>query len=219
LLHTVQVHAPRVNDRRGDPDTGEHQRFASAILPPWARKTPKITEVLPLPYLHGVSTSDFGPALDQFLGSSARLSASVISTLTKTWRAEQRAFAAQDLSRVAYVYPWADGIHINIRLEEHKLCLLVLIGVRVDSRKELVALADGYRSPPSPGPICCAIAPGAGCAPRSSPSGTARSDSGRTPPCRPRPCRRRVQDRQARRTTRRRTRRRHRSPKILIHRS
>jgi transposase-like protein len=141
----VEVVAPRVNDRRVDPETGERRRFSSAILPAWARKTPKVTEVLPLLYLHGLSTSDFAPALGQFLGSSAGLSAPVITRLTETWKSEQRAFAQRDLSQVDYVYLWADGIHVNVRLEEHKLCLLVLIGVRADGRKELVALADGYR--------------------------------------------------------------------------
>jgi len=141
----VEVTAPRVNDRRTDPQTGERYRFSSAILPPWCRKTPKITEVLPLLYLHGLSTGDFVPALGQFLGSSAGLSAPVISKLTETWKAEQRTFSARDLSGVDYVYLWVDGIHVNIRLEEHKLCLLVMIGVRADGRKELVALADGYR--------------------------------------------------------------------------
>jgi transposase-like protein len=141
----VEVVAPRINDRRVDPDTGERARFASAILPPWCRKTPKITEVLPLLYLHGLSSGDFVPALGQFLGSTAGLSAPVITKLTETWKAEQRAYAARDLSEVDYVYLWADGIHVNIRLEEHKLCLLVVIGVRADGRKELVALADGYR--------------------------------------------------------------------------
>ena len=141
----VEVTAPRVNDRRTDPDTGERRRFSSAILPPWCRRTPKITEVLPLLYLHGLSSGDFVPALGQFLGSTAGLSAATVTKLTETWKAEQRAFAARDLSGVDYVYLWADGIHVNIRLEEHKLCLLVLIGVRADGRKELVALADGYR--------------------------------------------------------------------------
>jgi transposase-like protein len=141
----VEVTAPRVNDRRTDLATGERKRFSSAILPPWCRKTPKITEVLPLLYLHGLSSGDFVPALGQFLGSSAGLSAAVITKLTEQWQAEQRAFAARDLSAVDYVYCWADGIHVNIRLEEHKLCLLVLIGVRADGRKELIALADGYR--------------------------------------------------------------------------
>jgi transposase-like protein len=141
----IEVTVPRVNDKRTDPATGERQRFSSAILPPWARKTPKITEVLPLLYLHGLSSGDFVPALGQFLGSAAGLSAAVITRLTKTWQGEQRAFAARDLSGVDYVYLWADGIHVNIRLDQHKLCLLVMIGVRADGRKELIALADGYR--------------------------------------------------------------------------
>ena len=136
----VDVVAPRVNDRRTDPDTGERTRFASAILPPWCRKTPKIAEVLPLLYLHGLSSGDFVPALGQFLGSTAGLSAPVITKLTETWKAEQRSFSERDLSQADYVYLWADGIHVNIRLEEHKLCLLVMIGVRADGRKELVAL-------------------------------------------------------------------------------
>jgi putative transposase len=141
----IEVTVPRVNDKRTDPETGERKRFSSAIVPPWARKTPKITEVLPLLYLHGLSSGDFVPALGQFPGSSAGLSAAVITKLTETWKAGQRAFAARDLSAVDYVYLWADGIHVNIRLEEHKLCLLVMIGVRADGRKELIALADGYR--------------------------------------------------------------------------
>src|ERR1022692_885880 len=141
----VEVTVPRVNDKRADPVTGERMRFSSAILPPWCRKTPKITEVLPLLYLHGLSSGDFVPALGQFLGSAKGLSAPVITKLTECWQAEQRAFAARDLSGADYVYLWGDGIHVNIRLEEHKLCLLVMIGVRADGRKELIALADGYR--------------------------------------------------------------------------
>ncbi|MGJ6970085.1 IS256 family transposase [Streptosporangium sp. G11] len=141
----IEVTAPRVNDKRIDEATGERQRFSSAILPAWARKTPSISEVLPLLYLHGLSSGDFVPALGQFLGSTAGLSAPVITKLTETWKGEQRVFAARDLSAVDYVYLWVDGIHVNIRLEEHKLCLLVMIGVRADGRKELVALTDGYR--------------------------------------------------------------------------
>ena len=141
----VEVVAPRVNDRRVDPGTGQRRRFCSAILPPWVRKTPKINEVLPLLYLHGLSSGDFVPALGQFLGSTAGLSAPVITKLTETWKVEAHAFSQRDLSGVDYVYLWADGIHVNIGLEEHKLCLLVMIGVRADGRKELVALSDGYR--------------------------------------------------------------------------
>jgi transposase-like protein len=141
----VAVHAPRVNDKRFDPETGERQRFSSAILPPWARKTPQIEAVLPLLYLHGLSSGDFVPALGQFLGSTKGLSAATITKMTETWQAEQKAFAKRDLSGVDYVYVWADGIHVNVRLDEAKLCLLVLIGVRADGRKELIALTDGYR--------------------------------------------------------------------------
>ena len=141
----VEVTAPRVNDRRTDQDTGERMRFSSAILPPWARRTPQIGEVLPLLYLHGLSSGDFVPALGQFLGSHAGLSSSTVTRLTEQWKDEAAAFMRRDLSGVDYVYLWVDGIHLGIRLGESKLCLLVMIGVRADGRKELVALADGYR--------------------------------------------------------------------------
>ena len=142
---TVPVQAPRVNDKRIDEATGERRRFASAILPAWCRKSPKITEVLPLLYLHGLSSKDFIPALEGFFGSDAGLSAATITRLTVQWQDDARAFADRDLSGVDYVYLWADGVHLGVRLDEEKLCLLVLIGVRVDGTKELVALADGYR--------------------------------------------------------------------------
>lgn len=141
----IEVVAPRVNDKRGDDATGERKRFSSAILAPWCRKSPKITEVLPLLYLHGLSSLDFGPALEQFLGTGAGLSAATITRLTAQWQDEAKAFNARDLSGVDYVYVWADGIHVNIRLEQERLCLLVLVGVRADGRKELIALTDGYR--------------------------------------------------------------------------
>ena len=92
----IEVVAPRVNDNRVDPETGKRQRFSSAILPPWARKTPHVQEVLPLLYLHGLSSQDFGPALGQFLGSTKGLSAATITKLTQTWQAEQKAFAREN---------------------------------------------------------------------------------------------------------------------------
>jgi len=141
----VGVCAPRINDKRTDPATGERMRFSSAILPAWARKSPKIADVLPLLYLHGLSTQDFSPALEQFLGSGAGLSPATITRLTGQWQEEYRAFTERDLSGADYVYCWVDGIHVNVRLEEQKLCLLVMIGVRADGSKELVTLADGYR--------------------------------------------------------------------------
>jgi transposase-like protein len=141
----VEVVAPRVNDKRVDEATGERRRFASAILPAWCRKSPKITEVLPLLYLHGLSSKDFVPALESFLGTGSGLSAAVVTRLTGQWQDEAHAFGNRQLSDVDYVYLWADGVHLNIRLDEEKLCLLVMIGVRVDGSKELVALAEGYR--------------------------------------------------------------------------
>jgi transposase-like protein len=141
----VEVVAPRVDDKRVDEVTGERRRYASAILPAWCRKSPKVTEVLPLLYLHGLSSKDFGPALEDFLGTDTGLSAATITRLTVQWQDEARAFNERDLSAVDYVYVWADGIHVNVRLDEEKLCLLVLVGVRVDGTKQLVALADGYR--------------------------------------------------------------------------
>jgi transposase-like protein len=141
----VQVQAPRVNDKRVDPATGGRQRFRSVILPPWCRKSPRVAEVLPLLYLHGLSTGDFVPALESFLGSAAGLSSATIPRLTKQWTNDYHGFCQRDLPGVDYVYVWADGIHVNVRLEEDKLCLLVIVGVRADGSKELVALADGYR--------------------------------------------------------------------------
>jgi putative transposase len=114
-------------------------------LPPWCRKSPKVTEVLPLLYLHGLSSKDFVPALEQFFGSSAGLSASAVTRLTEAWQEEYRRFAARDLSGMDYVYLWVDGIHFGVRLDADRVCALVIIGVRADGKKELIALTDGHR--------------------------------------------------------------------------
>jgi transposase-like protein len=140
----VEVPQPRVNDKRTDPVNGERRRFASAILPAWSRKSLRVAEVLPLLYLHGLSSSDFGPALEQFLGTDQGLSAATITRLTAQWQDEARAFGDRSLAGSDYVYIWVDGIHLKVRLEADKVCLLVIIGVRADGRKELVALADGF---------------------------------------------------------------------------
>jgi transposase-like protein len=141
----VAVQAPRVNDRRVDPVTGQRIRFRSQILPPWCRKSPKVAEVLPLLYLHGLSTGDFVAALEGFFGSQAGLSAPVITRLIAAWQADYQAFCQRDLSDRDYVYCWADGVHFRVRLEQARLCCLVIVGVRADGTKELVALADGER--------------------------------------------------------------------------
>jgi transposase-like protein len=141
----VPVRAPRVNDKRIDEETGERRRFSSAILPAWSRKSPRVAEVLPLLYLHGLSSRDFVPALEQFLGSAAGLSAKTITRLTEQWQDEASAFTRRSLAESDYVYMWVDGIHLKVRLEQDKVCLLVMIGVRADGTKELIALADGFR--------------------------------------------------------------------------
>lgn len=141
----VPVTQPRVNDKRVDEETGERKRFSSAILPAWTRKSPQVSEVLPLLYLHGLSSQDFGPALEQFLGTSHGLSAATITRLTKDWQDEATAFNQRSLAGTDYVYLWVDGVHLKVRLEQDKVCLLVMIGVRADGKKELVALDDGHR--------------------------------------------------------------------------
>ena len=141
----IEIRAPRINDQRMDPETGERRQFKSQIVAPWCRKSPKVTEVLPLLYLHGMSSGDFVPALEGFFGSAAGLSASVITRLTIQWQEEQRAFMNQSLHDKDFVYVWVDGVHFNIRLAEDRLCVLVMVGVRLDGTKELVAIRDGYR--------------------------------------------------------------------------
>jgi putative transposase len=142
---SIPVRAPRVDDRRIDPVNGERMRFRSVILPPWCRKSPKVAEVLPLLYLHGLSTGDFVPALEAFFGSAAGLSAAAVGRLLAAWQADYELFCRRDLADRDYVYVWADGVHFRVRLEQARLCCLVIVGVRADGTKELVAVADGER--------------------------------------------------------------------------
>jgi putative transposase len=140
----LTITAPRVNDRRVV--GGARQKFSSAILPPYVRRSPRVESVLPLLYLHGLSSGDFREALPALLGpEAAGLSSSAILRLTKAWTAEYEAFRRRDLADRDYIYLWADGVHFTIRLEEERLCTLVVIGVRPDGTKEVVALEDGYR--------------------------------------------------------------------------
>ena len=141
---TMRVRAPRVNDQRDE--GGERQRFTSRILPPYMRRSPQVAEVLPLLYLRGLSTGDFREALPVLLGEDAAgLSATNIARLTGAWDTEYQSFRHRDLSACDFVYVWVDGIHFNIRLEDDRLCTLVMLGARADGTKELVALEDGYR--------------------------------------------------------------------------
>jgi putative transposase len=143
---SIEVKAPRVNDKRVDETTGERRSFRSSILPPYMRRSPKVSEVLPLLYLHGLSSGDFAPALEEFFGAGAGLSPATIVRLTEQWRGEREAFMERDLSERDYVYVWVDGIHTKVRLgQDDRLCCLVMMGARIDGQKELIALQDGYR--------------------------------------------------------------------------
>ena len=106
----VEVATPRVNDKRVDPTSGERIRFSSSLIPPWCRRSPKVNELLPLLYLHGLSTKDFVPCLEEFFGSAAGFSASVITRLAESFQDELEAFMRWDLSTTDYVYVWVDGI-------------------------------------------------------------------------------------------------------------
>ncbi|SES27079.1 Transposase, Mutator family [Streptomyces qinglanensis] len=142
----VAVTAPRVNDRRIDEVTGERKRFSSNILAPWCRKSPKVSEVLPLLYLHGLSSGDFvPPGAGAVPRGTAGLSPATVTRLTKQWRDDHAAFQDRDLSDRDFLYVWADGVHPKVRLGQAHSCVLVLLGVRLDGTEELIALAEGLR--------------------------------------------------------------------------
>ena len=119
----VDVQAPRVHDRRSD------EQFVSALLPPYMRRSPKVTEVLPILYLRGLSTGDFAPALGAFFGSDAGLSASTVQRLTEAWQAEHQRWQERSVASVDYVYLWADGV----------------------VRREAPSIRVGWKDPP---PVC-----------------------------------------------------------------
>ena len=136
----VKIQAPRVHDRRPG------HRFSSKILPPYMRRSPRLEEALPILYLRGFSTGDFSEALEVLLGSEATgLSVTTISRLIRIWQEEYRDWRRRSLAGKDCVYIWVDGVHFNVRLEEDRLACLVVIGVHIDGRKEIVALEDGYR--------------------------------------------------------------------------
>lgn len=139
----VEIEQPRVHDRRR---ADQAERFCSKILPPYLRKTRSIEELIPWLYLKGISTGDFGEALQSILGRDVPgLSASTITRLKKVWEEEYQDWSRRSLEGKQYVYLWADGVHFNIRLEEDRQCILVLMGATRDGNKELIAVADGYR--------------------------------------------------------------------------
>jgi putative transposase len=147
-LGAVDVCQPRVNDRRRD-DEGRRIRFTSRILPPYLRRTRSLDELIPWLYLKGVSTGDFSEALTALLGpGAAGLSAATVVRLKAGWEKEWQAWSGRSLAEKRYVYFWADGVYFNVRLEDagnRRQCILVLMGATEEGRKELIAVADGYR--------------------------------------------------------------------------
>ena len=140
-LGEVRIQVPKTRDRRG---RGRH--FTSALLPPYIKRTASVESVLPWLYLKGVSTGDMSAALAALLGEQARgLSAGTVSRLKRVWEQEYQAWCVRDLRGRRYVYVWVDGIYFNVRGEDARQCLLVVIGVDELGRKELLAVEDGYR--------------------------------------------------------------------------
>lgn len=142
-LGPLEVTQPRVHDRR----RGEQvERFSSKILPPYLRKAKSVEELIPWLYLKGISTGDFQEALQALVGPDCPgLSATTVTRLKSVWEGEYAAWSQRDLSDRQYVYVWVDGVHFNIRLEEDRACILVLMGATANGQKELIAVLDGYR--------------------------------------------------------------------------
>jgi putative transposase len=143
----LEVRQPRVRDN--SPAKGERVQFSSALLPPYLRRSKAIEEFIPWLYLKGISTGDFSETLQTLLGEQAQgLSANVIVRLKEQWTAEYEQWSRRDLMGRQYVYIWADGIHVNVRLEDtenKQQCLLVVMGATAEGHKELLAVQDGYR--------------------------------------------------------------------------
>ena len=142
----VALRQPRVRDRAAAADDPGRIRFSSMILPPYMRRSKSIETLLPILYLKGISTGDFSEALAALLGKDAPgLSASAIGRLKEGWQDDHATWARRDLSARRYVYIWADGIHLQARLEEEAQCILVIIGATPEGTKELIGFTDGTR--------------------------------------------------------------------------
>lgn len=144
-IGNLEVKQPRVDDRKVRTNKKEVV-FTSEILPKYIRRIPSIDNLLPVLYLKGISTSAFPVALEAILGKNARnLSSNVIVGLKSKWKEEYEEWSKRDLSKKEYVYFWVDGIHFNIRLEDERSCILVIVAADATGKKELLAVSDGFR--------------------------------------------------------------------------
>ena len=141
----LKIKRPRVDDRKLK-DNPDYERFTSKILPRFMRRSPSIDNLIPTLYLKGISTNDFSTALSSILGDSAKgLSASNIVRLKASWEEDYKKWSKRELSEKKYVYFWVDGIYFNVRLDDEKTCILVIMGADKNGNKELIAVTDGYR--------------------------------------------------------------------------
>jgi transposase-like protein len=137
----LKIRQPRVDDRALEQD----KRFSSQILPRYLRRVPSVDNLIPILYLKGVSTGDMSEALASILGpGAAGLSATNIVRLKSLWELDYAAWCARDFELKRYVYFWVDGIHFNVRLDEERSCILVIMGANESGKKELLAISDGY---------------------------------------------------------------------------
>ena len=140
----VKIRQPRIDDRVLS--EGGEERFSSGILPRYARRVPSVDNLIPILYLKGVSTGDMSEALASILGpDSAGLSATNVVRLKAQWEQDYKEWSQRELKGKQYVYMWVDGIHVNVRLDEEKSCILAIMGADAKGKKELLAVSDGYR--------------------------------------------------------------------------
>jgi putative transposase len=137
----VKIKVPKTRDR-----SGQRIQFRSELLPPYIKRTRSVETVLPWLYLKGISTGDFSEALAALLGKDAKgLSAGTISRLKQVWSLEYDTWRQRDLGKQRYVYLWADGVYFNVRGDDARQCILVVVGVTEQGNKEFLAIEDGYR--------------------------------------------------------------------------
>jgi transposase-like protein len=141
----IPVSVPRVRDRREGISPGERIKYHSNLIPPYLRRTQDMDEFIPYLYLKGVSTGDFSDVLSMLLGTEISLSPATVVRLKEKWQEEYAAWNRRDLSGKRYVYWWVDGLYSNVRLEDDRTCILVIMGATETGGKELVSIDDGHR--------------------------------------------------------------------------
>lgn len=140
----LEIRMPRVNDQALD--RWNEPRFQSSLIPPYLRRTKNLEEFVPLLYLKGISTGDFSEVMGKLLGEKVvGFSSENIVRMKQVWESEYKSWVSRDLSDSEYVYWWVDGIYFNVRLDDERQCILVVIGAKADGTKELVAVEDGFR--------------------------------------------------------------------------